>query len=429
MKLKFFQPLIFILVVFFILVLPGRADANVCDGSAQGATTFACPGTPTRFICGTPPNLQCSSGSIPVLGANQEYNCFNTSCPITCVSEYADCTSASGCETVVQSGSCNGGAGTWTGDSCSRVCSPNPRPSVTLAPTSVQEDDQSNPSIWINKTGAGDMLKLQGAGVDKFVVNNSGQLVMGLGWTHNMVDGQNLIYGGLDYRSAGNVLLFQKQRSPTETVDLTLLQLDNFGNLTVGNNLIVNGLLQLSKLSADPDATATGSLYYNRDTNKIRVKYGSGWGDIGGGTTYTPGDYISFGPAPANAISAKDNDGCFGPVFKQKSINSFQGNINGPTDYGYVNANRKCPSNMHICTANELLNSINCDTLSRVTVSDEPKMWVSNGIPSLPAPTNDCDGWTKNASGWQGVIWEYNAGGGKFFAASCNESYQFACCK
>ncbi len=50
---------------------------------------------------------------------------------------------------------------------------------VSLGPASAQADSSTNPSIFINKTGAGDLLELQFGGTDQFVVNSSGAITSG----------------------------------------------------------------------------------------------------------------------------------------------------------------------------------------------------------------------------------------------------------
>ncbi len=50
---------------------------------------------------------------------------------------------------------------------------------VQIGPSSPQGDSSNNSSISINKTGAGNLLQLQGNGVDSFVVDKTGQITSG----------------------------------------------------------------------------------------------------------------------------------------------------------------------------------------------------------------------------------------------------------
>ena len=52
-------------------------------------------------------------------------------------------------------------------------------PSVSLAPSAAQEDASTDISIWINKTAAGDLLKLQSGGVTKFTVGDDARVGIG----------------------------------------------------------------------------------------------------------------------------------------------------------------------------------------------------------------------------------------------------------
>ncbi|MEI9913647.1 MAG: hypothetical protein WDN66_01415 [Candidatus Saccharibacteria bacterium] len=50
---------------------------------------------------------------------------------------------------------------------------------VNIGPNTAQTDTSNNPSIYLNKTGTGDLLDLQTSGVDEFVVSDTGQITTG----------------------------------------------------------------------------------------------------------------------------------------------------------------------------------------------------------------------------------------------------------
>ena len=120
--------------------------------------------------------------------------------------------------------------------------------------------------------------------------------------------------------------------------------------------------------------------------------------------------------------------GCFGPVFDHLTASPYDGDLDGPTNIGYFGANTLCGGGSHMCTTSEMLNSINCGkNLSSIPSSGG--VWIANGAPSLPTPTDDCLGWTSTDGTWKGVHYVYDVNGGKFYAKACNESLQIACCK
>lgn len=57
---------------------------------------------------------------------------------------------------------------------------------VNFAPSSAQVDSSSSSSIFINKTGSGNLLQLQAAGADAFVVNGTGDITLGNAANHTV---------------------------------------------------------------------------------------------------------------------------------------------------------------------------------------------------------------------------------------------------
>lgn len=202
-----------------------------------------------------------------------------------------------------------------------------------------------------------------------------------------------------------------------------------------------------------------GALYYSTrggDTG-VRVFDGSDWVEIGGGggdqnllsvltvgadgadASGFVGEVIIGDGAPSLSTGTTTGlrvggditaSGCFGPTYKAGSAGDFDGDVDGDPNWGYDAANSKCGTGFHVCTTAEMLMSINCGVIaSAVGLSDGDRMWISNGAPSLPTPTNDCDGWTSNIGEDEGIEWIYDANGGAFYARSCANSQRFACCR
>ena len=115
---------------------------------------------------------------------------------------------------------------------------------------------------------------------------------------------------------------------------------------------------------------------------------------------------------------------CFGPVYQGQTTGGPYDGLRG----GYGGVNALCSvavQGSHVCTATELLNSINCGVAMPTAGLFA---WVSNGLPGFTAPAvNDCQGWKSNAGVSYGAMWDFENGRG--LATSCSTSHQFACCK
>lgn len=102
---------------------------------------------------------------------------------------------------------------------------------------------------------------------------------------------------------------------------------------------------------------------------------------------------------------------------------------------GYVSANALCSQSFagsHVCTTAEILKSAQCKVsmFSQNGIVDKAA-WISNGPPGYTANSNDCGGWSSNASDYLGAYWVFNAQGGEGGIYGCDESaiFGFACCK
>lgn len=115
-------------------------------------------------------------------------------------------------------------------------------------------------------------------------------------------------------------------------------------------------------------------------------------------------------------------NGVGGAVFKQLSSTTSNGNVGG-----YVGANKKCPSGMHVCTVEEILNTIN-KGLTFPNIKEYA--WISGGAPGHFSTGNDCSGWTDGSSEYLGRVWDFgqskqNVG----VMTPCKSSIKFACCQ
>lgn len=134
--------------------------------------------------------------------------------------------------------------------------------------------------------------------------------------------------------------------------------------------------------------------------------------------------------------------GCFGPTAVGATTATYDGNLVNADGYREVDALcRAAFAGSHQCTTDEVMSSIHCGAVwsdaNRTTlqagIPQEQFVWISNGAPSLPTPTNDCYGWTQTGvigdEQSQGVTWYFDGSGGAGYARACNESYRVLCCR
>ncbi|MBI2482603.1 hypothetical protein HYV74_00310 [Candidatus Uhrbacteria bacterium] len=149
----------------------------------------------------------------------------------------------------------------------------------------------------------------------------------------------------------------------------------------------------------------------------------------GGGTTGSVTLNVVNNPTFSGDVSVGGRlnvTGCFGPVLRGKTSSTANGNRGG-----YAQINVLCPAGQHVCTTAEVLNSINCGAIGvgGLGISNGTDLWIANLAPSLPTPTNDCVGWTKDTAAWKGIKWSFHATtGGAAYAEGCNAALSFACC-
>lgn len=115
-------------------------------------------------------------------------------------------------------------------------------------------------------------------------------------------------------------------------------------------------------------------------------------------------------------------------VFKGLSIANYSSSI-----VGYFAANDACNnsfSGAHVCSSQEIFNSMNDATAKALLISTTGEYWISNGMSEGAYSTNDCEGWTSTAVANYGAVWVFAINGGKSGLRTCNNATRkFACCK
>jgi hypothetical protein len=131
----------------------------------------------------------------------------------------------------------------------------------------AQVDASTNPSLFINKTGAtGNILTLQDGGTTVFSVLNNGALAIQTTAT-NAINVKNA--GGTDYFNVDTSGAVVRIGSATSDAVATFLVLDTYNT------------------AADPAGGTNGAMYYNGATNKSRCYEGGIWKDCISETTIT----------------------------------------------------------------------------------------------------------------------------------------------
>ncbi len=143
-----------------------------------------------------------------------------------------------------------------------------------------------------------------------------------------------------------------------------------------------------------------------------------------------------------NLVSIDPSKGaaCFGGMFKDLSRGSgnvvakYKGSVGG-----YKGANTKCQNNTHVCTVEEMLQTVNCQSdlpAYSSTFSDPANAqqqiyaWISKGSSGYTlSASNDCKGWNSDRDTIQGAVWAFNSKGGYSGLSKCNVDFPFACCK
>ncbi|KKU13330.1 MAG: hypothetical protein UX17_C0020G0002 [Parcubacteria group bacterium GW2011_GWC2_45_7] len=149
-----------------------------------------------------------------------------------------------------------------------------------------------------------------------------------------------------------------------------------------------------------------------------------------GGSAWVCGDDAVGGGGGGVIPPGGSFDPCLVNVFRAFSTTNATGAAGG-----YLTANRDfCSASgtgAHICTAEEILHTINCSGRlpSGVTLPASGSGWVSGGPPGYIAAANDCQGWTSGDSGALGRTWRFDTLGGQGSQTPCNSSLRFTCCR
>ena len=95
---------------------------------------------------------------------------------------------------------------------------------------------------------------------------------------------------------------------------------------------------------------------------------------------------------------------------------------------GYIGAKATCAGKFtgsHLCTAEEILHTINCGVITPGSGSG----WISAGPPGHTSLANDCQGWTDSTSTALGRKWSFNAAGGYGLQLPCDSpNISLICC-
>jgi hypothetical protein len=125
--------------------------------------------------------------------------------------------------------------------------------------------------------------------------------------------------------------------------------------------------------------------------------------------------------------------GCFGPTLAGLTSSSYAAGTS--PILSYYAANNTCNSSFagsHVCTAEEMLQSISCSVAGDpIRTLGGQIAWINGGPPGYTSNSNDCVGWTSNSSSSYGRYWSFdNTTGGYGTTTSCNApGLKFACCR
>lgn len=98
---------------------------------------------------------------------------------------------------------------------------------------------------------------------------------------------------------------------------------------------------------------------------------------------------------------------------------------------GYTAANNLCSnteglSGSHVCTTNEMLNTI----IANGTMPPNGSiLWIFNGPPGYTVEANDCNGRTSISTSSYGAVWQMSSTNGRGMITKCDNANRFACCK
>jgi len=216
----------------------------------------------------------------------------------------------------------------------------------------LQTDASNNSSIYINKTGTGNIVQLQNAATDVLTISNSGDLSLGSNASHNI----SVAAAAVD--TAGKQLTLAAgsggSGSGADGGTLTLRGGDaggtdgNGGNLELyggnGTGTGVDGVVQIGSGSDDgtttlltldqsassPTTEVLGSMYYDTTLGRVQCYQAAGWGDC----TNRPDVYVSLVPRYSGAVDSGSSLGTLSTGFCSGSLAINDGSDSQPNVCG-----------------------------------------------------------------------------------------------
>lgn len=195
----------------------------------------------------------------------------------------------------------------------------------------------------------------------------------------------------------------------------------------------ITGNIQSSEsITATYDVTVGRDLNVAVDSNLFTVSAGFFFGDGSGLTGILSGggtDTLDVNAAERAYLFGLDLNGVDG-YFVGLSNDSYTGDIRAANaSRGYPAANYICDDNYsgsHICTTDEIINSIVSQDISSWTGTG----WMAEGAPGFTANANDCVGLTDSTGSYLGAFWDFNnTTGGEGWLTACNGTKQLTCCR
>ncbi|MGH7239711.1 MAG: hypothetical protein ACREHG_06550, partial [Candidatus Saccharimonadales bacterium] len=139
------------------------------------------------------------------------------------------------------------------------TCASGAGTAVLLQPGIAQVDTGSGSSVFINNTGGGNLLELQGNGSDSFVVSNSGNVTAAGSVTGRVVNvsgvGAALELNGTNINTVGTLSNVAYLNSATQTFTGNNTFSGNGTAVTVNNDAAINGTLAVGTVNVSGGTT------------------------------------------------------------------------------------------------------------------------------------------------------------------------------
>lgn len=178
----------------------------------------------------------------------------------------------------------------------------------------VQTDANSGSSIFINKTGSGNLLQLQNAGTDVYTLDSSGNITLGNNGNHSI----SVATAGSGQAGSALTLAAGAGGAGSGSAGGNLVLSGGNGGGTNGNggNLVLSGgtatgsgtngrvtlgsTLTLNSAASNPGTGSSllGSMYYDTTLGKVQCYEAKGWGSCGS----APDNIVTISPEYTNAV-------------------------------------------------------------------------------------------------------------------------------